>query len=68
MKKLKLLPVFVLITFLTTNMFTTSFAQNQPQKEVKKKILPGEQAPRADPGQRNFGGTILPAGAPGCFP
>jgi hypothetical protein len=80
MRKLNLLPVFrtvfrmmrkstliifaMVVTF-TMGTFVTSMAQNQPQKEVKKKIFPGEQAPPADPGQRNFGGTIPPAGTPG---
>ena len=77
MKKFELLSVFIqfirkstliisaMIVLTTTGMFTTTFAQSQPQKEVQKKILPGEQAPRADPGQRNFGGVIPAAGTPG---
>jgi hypothetical protein len=59
--------IFVMIAMFSTGIFTTSMAQNQPQKEAKK-IVPGEQAPRADPGQRNFGGTIPPAGAPAQRP
>ena len=53
-----------LAAMLTIISATNALAQNQPQQEIKKKILPGEQAPRADPGQRNFGGTVPPAGAP----
>ncbi len=30
---------------------------------TKKKVLPGEQAPPANPGQRNFGGMRPPSGA-----
>lgn len=41
----------------------TSFAQAQTTE--KKKIVRGEQAPLADPGQRNFGGMIPPGGTQG---
>lgn len=36
----------------------------QAQTTGKKKILPGEEAPPAHPGQNNFGGPRPPAGAP----
>ena len=36
----------------------------QDHTPAKKKILPGEQAPPARPGQNNFGGPRPPAGAP----
>jgi hypothetical protein len=46
---------------------TLSFGQAPAgtQPGEKKQIVPGEQAPRADPGQRNFGGMAPGAGAMG---
>jgi hypothetical protein len=35
----------------------------QTHTRVKTPAVPGEQAPRADPGQNNFGGPITPAGS-----
>lgn len=40
----------------------------QPQAEVKKPIVPGETAPPADPGQRNFGWVRPPSGSGGQKP
>ena len=40
----------------------------QTQTKVKKKIIPVEQAPSANPGQNNFGGPRPPAGATGQRP
>ena len=39
-------------------------AQHHDQSEIQSKIVPSEQAPPANPGQRNFGGMIPSAGAP----
>ena len=41
---------------------TTAQTTAQTQAKIKKQVVPGEQAPQADPGQRNFGG---PRPAPG---
>ena len=38
-------------------------AAAQSHTRVKTPAVPGEQAPRADPGQRNFGGPVPPTGA-----
>jgi hypothetical protein len=37
-----------------------SLAQTQPQANQRKPLAPGEQAPPANPGQRNFGGPPPP--------
>jgi hypothetical protein len=42
-----------------------SLAQTQPQANPKKPLVPGEQAPPANPGQRNFGGPRPAVGAAG---
>lgn len=60
-KKTSLIASAMIFAF-TAATVTASFAQNQPQQKNEKKILPGEQAPPATPGQRNFGGTIPPSG------
>jgi hypothetical protein len=43
-------------------------ATAQTQTKVKKQIVPGEQAPPADPGQKNFGGPRPAVGAGGQRP
>ncbi len=53
--------VVILIIFISTQTATA-------QTEGKKQILPGEQAPPADPGQRNFGGFRPSVGQPGEKP
>jgi len=40
----------------------------QAQTREKKPLVPGEQAPPANPGQRNFGGVRPPVGTPGQQP
>jgi hypothetical protein len=50
--------VSAMVATCTVFIAATATAQNQQQKEVKKQIVPGEQAPPADPGQRNFGGVV----------
>jgi len=42
-----------------------SLAQTQPPSNTKKPLVPGEQAPPANPGQRNFGGAPPTVGAGG---
>lgn len=44
---------------------STSLAQTQPQANTRKPLVPGEQAPPADPGQKNFGGMRPAVGAGG---
>jgi len=41
-------------------------SRNQPDKTVKKQLVPGEQAPPADAGQNNFGGPRPSVGAGGA--
>ena len=53
--------VVILIIFISTQTATA-------QTEGKKQIFPGEQAPPADPGQRNFGGFRPSVGQPGEKP
>jgi hypothetical protein len=60
----------ILLIFLTTifaAMLMSGNAQQtktvQNQTEVKKRVIPGEQAPPANPGQRNFGGMRPPTGS-----
>ena len=45
-----------------------SFQTISAQTGVKKHIVPGEQAPPADPGQKNFGGPRPAVGAGGLQP
>ncbi|MBN2637312.1 MAG: family 43 glycosylhydrolase [Prolixibacteraceae bacterium] len=61
MKKLiiALFSVFAIVLILSSTNETKA-------QETKKKVVPGEQAPRADPGQRNFGGP--PPGSTGQRP
>jgi hypothetical protein len=54
MKKIVFFVVILIIFF--------PIAKIQSQTNAKKQIVPGEQAPPADPGQRNFGGFIPPVG------
>ena len=56
------LVVFFIALQMTCNL-KTSTAQNQTG--VKKQLVPGEQAPPANPGQKNFGGMRPPVGSPG---
>jgi hypothetical protein len=59
MKKIGSFSLSVLLVALVVA-FGTDFASAQ---QAKKKVVPGEQAPSADPGQRNFGGMRPPTGA-----
>jgi len=42
-----------------------SISQNNVQSGIQPKLVPGEQAPIADPGQKNFGGTVPAVGISG---
>src|ERR1039458_5029829 len=53
------------IAMLMACCLSTSLAQTQPQANTRKPLVPGEQAPPANPGQRNFGGMAPAAGAGG---
>ena len=61
----KIFWVSLLIAALMVCNLETLVAQNQPQSSAKGKIVPGEQAPLANPGQRNFGGMQPSVGVPG---
>jgi hypothetical protein len=54
----------VLVSFLVGG-WDVSYAQNPTPPGTPKKIVPGEQAPAANPGQNNFGGMRPPVGTPG---
>ncbi len=60
--------IFFIAILLACNSMQTLLAQNKSQTEVKKQIVPGEQAPLANPGQNNFGGMRPPAGSGGQRP
>ncbi|MCX6262132.1 MAG: family 43 glycosylhydrolase, partial [Bacteroidia bacterium] len=60
--------IFFIAILLACNSVQTLLAQNKSQTEVKKQIVPGEQAPLANPGQNNFGGMRPPAGSGGQRP
>ncbi len=49
----------LLLSSCNTNQTSTTEEQ---QTEVKAKVVPGEQAPPANPGQRNFGGNLAAGG------
>jgi len=53
---------------LITLSFNPKQTTAQTQTKVKKQVVPGEQAPPADPGQRNFGGPRPAPGAGGQAP
>src|SRR5690606_3624053 len=55
-------PGLLLAALLCVLSVQTSVAQ--AQNPAKEKILPGEQAPPAHPGQNNFGGVRPPPGTP----
>jgi hypothetical protein len=57
----KIHELFLLIAIVLMLNVGTSVAQNSLQK---KKLVPGEQAPLADPGQKNFGGSRPAVGQP----
>ena len=62
---MKVLRIAVLASVSAAMLFS---CKQQPAPDcvpVKKEIQPVEQAPRADPGQNNFGGTISAAPAAG---
>jgi hypothetical protein len=56
------LSVLAVVTMAASNFGQTT----TPTSPEKKPIAPGEQAPRADPGQRNFGGPAPGAGRAGA--
>ena len=58
MKKIIFLAAILVVCSLKTS-------TAQTQTEVKKHLVPGEQAPPADPGQKNFGGLRPAVGAGG---
>jgi hypothetical protein len=62
MKKISFLFSILLVALLVAFSTDMSMAQTKP---AKKKVMPGEQAPPATPGQRNFGG-MRPPTAPGA--
>ena len=51
-----------IVMLMACNSMQTLTAQQKSRTEVKKRVLPGEQAPHANPGQNNFGGMRPPAG------
>src|SRR5271165_3989410 len=53
------------IAMLMACCLSTSLAQTQPQANTRKPLVPGEQAPPANPGQRNFGGMPPAVGTGG---
>ncbi len=57
------LAVFLVASMVSCNSNQAPQSQPQSQTEVKKKVVPGEQAPFADPGQNNFGGPRPVTGA-----
>jgi hypothetical protein len=63
-KKTFLFVSFIIAAYIVCN-WETTVAQNQLKSEEKKKLIPGEQAPLADPGQKNFGGMRPSVGVPG---
>ncbi|MBN2001309.1 hypothetical protein JW935_27440 [candidate division KSB1 bacterium] len=44
--------------FITALLIFSGVQTTTAQEKDKKKVVPGEQAPPADPGQRNFGGFL----------
>src|SRR5690349_10128480 len=66
MKKLKSLSWFVISGLLFLGVCLPTSIAAQTDSKAPKKIIPGEQAPPADPGQKNFGGPrpSVGAGAP----
>jgi hypothetical protein len=54
-----------ILYFLLVIVFLTSVQIVTAQNETKKKLVPGEQAPSADSGQKNFGGMRPSVGMPG---
>ena len=52
---------FVFVAFLSIALMVCSSNETMAQT-TKKKVVPGEQAPPANPGQRNFGGMRPPTG------
>ena len=59
------LAAFLFIILMACNLINSTA---QAQSGQKKPLVPGEQAPPADPGQRNFGGMQPPAGTQGQKP
>ena len=59
----KSIVIFLVAMLVSCSPKLTKVTQTQP--EVKKQIVRGEQAPPADPGQRNFGGMLTATGTMG---
>ena len=55
--------IFILVVLLVVFNLKATTAQTQTQPAEKKRLVPGEQAPPADPGQKNFGGFRPAAGS-----
>jgi hypothetical protein len=60
--------IFFIVMLVACNSMQPLTAQNKSQNEVKKQIVPGEQAPLANPGQNNFGGPRPAVGSGGQRP